>query len=139
MKNTAEPSGLELQILSLMWEKGPMTARTALDSMPDGKKRAYTSVLSTLQVMEKKGLLTHRVMGQAHVYRPKVARSHVLGRLLGKLVEHVFGGDPSAAVQSLLQQTPVSADELAEIQRVVTEHAAAQATPLPKKPAREAK
>ena len=128
MKAAGDPSDLELQILSLMWEKGPMTARAVLDRMPDGKKRAYTSILSTLQVMEKKSLLTHRVAGQAHVYRPKVGRSHVLGRLLGKLVEHVFGGNPSAAVQSLLQQTPVSADELAEIQRVVAEHAAAAKT-----------
>lgn len=124
MAETAEPSDLELQILSLLWERGPMTARQVLERMRDGKPRAYTTVLSVMQVMEKKGLLTHRSAGQTHVYRPKVTRARVIGRLLGRLVNHVFGGDPSAAVQSLLQQTPVSPEELAQIRSVVEQHAA---------------
>lgn len=117
-----EPSELELQILSLMWAGGPLTARQVLGLMPDGKPRAYTTVLSMMQVMEKKGLLSHRTDGNVHVYRPRVEQSRILGRVLGRLVNHVFGGDPSAAVQSLLQQTPVSAEELAEIRRVVDAH-----------------
>ncbi len=124
MPPPVEPSDLELQILSLLWSRGPMTARAVLELMPDGKRRAYTSVLSAMQVMEKKGLLSHRSQGQTHIYRPKVARARVLGRMLQKIVNHVFGGDPSAAVQSLLKQTSVSPEELAEIQRVVAEHAA---------------
>lgn len=119
-----EPSESELQILSLLWAHGPLTARQVLGLMPDGKPRAYTTVLSTLQVMEKKRLLTHRTDGNVHVYRPRVQRARVIGRMLGRLVNHVFGGDPSAAVQSLLQQRSVSAEELAEIRRVVDAHVA---------------
>lgn len=124
MARVLDPSDLELQVLSLFWAKGPLTARQVLEQLPDGKRRAYTSVLSVLQVMEKKGLLTHRALGQAHVYRPKVAKAQVLGRVLGRLVSHVFGGDRAAVVQSLLQHTPVSAAEMREIRRVVEAHAA---------------
>ena len=55
-----KPSDLELQILSFLWEKGPSTAREVLEAIPDGKKRAYTSILSVMQVMEKKGFLGFR-------------------------------------------------------------------------------
>ena len=54
---SVKPSDLEMQVLSVLWERGPSTAREVLEAMPDGKKRAYTSVLSVMQVMEKKGLL----------------------------------------------------------------------------------
>jgi BlaI family transcriptional regulator, penicillinase repressor len=127
MIDPVEPSDLEMQILSLLWQRGPLTARQVLEQMPDGKKRAYTTVLSTMQVMEKKRLLAHRVLGKgarggAHVYRPRVSQGRVLGRLLGKWVNHIFSGNPAAVVQSLLRETPISPEELAEIRRVVAEH-----------------
>jgi BlaI family penicillinase repressor len=124
MASEQEPSDVELQVLSVLWAEGPLTARQVLGRMPDRKPRAYTSVLSTLQVMERKGLVSHRAGKQSHVYRARAARGPVLGRLLGRLVSHVFGGDPAAAVQSLLQQTPIAPDELAEIRRIVDAHGA---------------
>lgn len=123
MEQASEPSDLELQILSLLWAGGPLTARQVLERMPDGKPRAYTTVLSVMQVMEKKGLLSHRSAGTTHVYRPRVTRARVLGKTLGRLVKHVFGGNAAAAVQSLLQDTAVSPEELAEIRKLVDSHA----------------
>ena len=78
----ARPSDLELQVLSVLWEIGPATVRQLRRAMPDGKKRAYTTVLSVLQVMEKKRLVTHDRQGMTHVYRPTVRRRQVLGPLL---------------------------------------------------------
>ncbi len=122
-----DPSDVELQVLSVLWAKGPLTARQVLERMPDGKSRAYTSVLSTLQVMERKRLVSHRAGKQSHVYRARVGRDPVLGRLLGRLVSHVFQGDPASAVQSLLQRS--SAAELAEIRRVVDAHGESDGQP----------
>ena len=73
-----KPSDLEMQILSVLWERGPSTAREVLEAMPDGKKRAYTTILSAMQVMEKKGLLGHTSRGVAHVYRPAVTKRKVI-------------------------------------------------------------
>lgn len=112
---TAKPSDLEMQILSVLWQRGPSTAREVLQAMPDGKKRAYTSVLSVMQVMEKKALLTHTNRGTAHVYSPAVERSKVIKPLLSRLVNEVFAGQTTAMMQALLTQTPVSDDELSEI------------------------
>jgi BlaI family penicillinase repressor len=117
----AKPSGLEMQVLSVLWERGPSTTREVLAAMPDGKKRAYTSILSVLQVMEKKGLLTHTNKGVAHVYQPAVNRRKVLQPFLRRVLTEVFGGRPAALMQALLDETAVSDADLAEMRRLLTE------------------
>ena len=117
----AKPSDLELQVLAVLWETGPATVRRLLTAMPDGKKRAYTTVLSVLQVMEKKGLVTHDREGVAHVYRPLVKKRQLLKPLLRELTHNVFGGSPSSVVQFLLKGTDLSREELSEIRKLVGE------------------
>ena len=122
---TVKPSDLEMQILSVLWENGASTAREVLEAMPDGKQRAYTSILSVMQVMEKKGLLKHTNRGVAHVYSPAVNRKKIIQPFIHKVVNEVFGGKPSAMMQALLTETPVSDDELAQIRKLL-EQAKAQ-------------
>jgi len=115
----AKPSDLQLQVLSVLWRKGPATVRELLEAMPDGKKRAYTTLLSVLQVMEKKRLVTHVRRGQAHVYRAAVDREHVLRPMLRELTDNVFGGSPARALQFLLNDSDVDERELAEIRQLL--------------------
>jgi BlaI family penicillinase repressor len=114
-----KPSDLEMQILSVLWDRGPSTAREVMETMPDGKERAYTSVLSVMQVMEKKGFLKHKNRGLAHVYSPAVDKGRVIEPFLRRVVNEVFGGRPAAMMQALLTGTQVSESELAEIRRVL--------------------
>ncbi len=118
----AKPSDLELQVLSVLWGRGPSTARHVLEAMPDRKARAYTTVLTVMQVMEKKGLLTHTRDGVAHVYKPAVSKRQVLRPLLRGLVERIFGGSTSAAVQQLLAETDVTEADLARIRDLLRQH-----------------
>ena len=120
--NKPKPSELELQVLSVVWGRGPSTAREVMEHLPDGKERAYTTVLSVMQVMEKKGLLKHRVQGKAHVYRPTVERQDVVGPMLRGLVQTVFGGNSAGALQCLLDEGGVGEAELAEIQALIERH-----------------
>jgi predicted transcriptional regulator len=121
---SAQPSNLEMQVLSLLWEHGPLTARAVLDLMPDGKQRAYTTILSVLQVMEKKGLVRHEEEGNRHIYAPKVKRQNVLKPLLSGLVKTIFGGRPTAAMQQLLEASEVSAQDLAEMRKLLDNYEA---------------
>lgn len=118
---TPKPSDLELQVLSVLWEQGPLTVRDLQDCLPDGKQRAYTTVLSVLQVMEKKGLVKHTRDGLAHLYHPAVKREKVLKPLMGGLVKHVFGGRPSAVLQCLLDAEKVDDEELGEIRKLIAD------------------
>lgn len=115
-----QPSDLEMQILAVLWDRGPATAREVLESLPDGKQRAYTSVLSVMQVMQKKKLVkvTDR-RGLAHIYKPVVSRKQVLAPMLRGMVQQLFAGSPSAAVEQLLDASKLTDDELSEIRRLV--------------------
>ena len=116
------PSELELQVLSVLWERGPSTVREVLEAMPDGKRRAYTTILSVMQVMEKKGLLNHRRKGLAHVYRPRVRKGEILRPLMRGLLQNVFGGRPSEALQYLLTDADIDEAELNEIRRLIQQY-----------------
>jgi BlaI family transcriptional regulator, penicillinase repressor len=122
MKN-AQPSSLELQVLSVLWENGPTTAREMLEALPDGKKRAYTTVLSVLQVMEKKGLVKHTTEGVTHVYKSVAKKRQVLRPMLRDMVSNVFGGSASSAMQHLLEENDISGEELDEIRAVLKNYA----------------
>jgi predicted transcriptional regulator len=117
-----EPSRLEMQVLSVLWERGPSTVREALEAMPDGKTRAYTTILSVMQVMEKKGLVSHVAEGHVHVYQARVSRQQVTGPWLRGLVRQVFGGSAASALQHLLAEKPVSRRELDEIKEIIARH-----------------
>jgi len=118
------PSNLEMQVLALLWEHGPLSARAVLDRMRDGKPRAYTTILSVLQVMEKKGLVKHEEDGNRHVYLPRVERQKVLKPLLSGLVKTILGGRPSTAMQHLLEASEVSAEDLAEMRKLLANYEA---------------
>ena len=115
----AQPSKLEMQVLSVLWNQGPSTARAVLEAMPDGKQRAYTTVLSVLQVMEKKGLVSHEAEGNRHVYAPKVKEQAVVGSMLKSMVKTIFGGSAANAMQHLLKTTDVSENEIAEMRALL--------------------
>ena len=118
MKAT-RPSELELQVLAVLWERGPSPVRAVQEALPDGKDRAYTTVLSVMQVMEKKGLIGHSQQGQANVYHTLVKRGQVLRPMMRELIRNVFGGSPARAVQSLLDGSKLDAEELAQIRQVI--------------------
>ncbi len=116
---SAQPSNLEMQVLSVLWKHGPLTARAVLERMPDGKQRAYTTVLSVLQVMEKKGLVKHEEDGNRHIYAPRVKQKAVVKPLLSGLIKTLFGGRPTAAMQHLLDASEVTPADLAEMRKLL--------------------
>ena len=116
-----EPSKLEMQVLRLQdfAHRGRPTLREVLEALADGKPRAYTTILSVMQVMEKKGLLQHTSQGNTHVYEARVSQQKIVGPLLRGLVQNLFGGSPATALQHLLKENEVSAEELAEIKKLI--------------------
>ena len=121
-EDQAEPSDLELQVLSVLWARGPSTVRQVLDAMPDGKARAYTTVLTVLQSLEKKRLARHKQRGRQYVYRAAADRAGVLAPRLRRLMGHVFGGDPAAVLQHILDGTDVTPEDLAAMRELLAEH-----------------
>lgn len=113
------PSNLELQVLAVLWNHGPSTVRDVLALLPDKKQRAYTTILSVLQNMEKKRLVTKTRQGAAHLFEARESQRQTLGPVLQGLIQNVFGGRVSTVVQHFLETDDISDDELKEIRRMV--------------------
>ena len=113
------PSELEMKVLALLWEHGPSTVREVLAALADGKTRAYTTILTVMQGMEKKGLVSHTLTGLAHVYRPEVTRDEVVRPFMKTLLQNMFSGDPAQAVQALIGSSDVDEEQLREIRKVL--------------------
>lgn len=114
-----QPTAGELEVLKVLWERGPSTVREVMDVLNAARPRAYTSVMSLLNVMTEKRLVVREAQGRAFVYRPRTDRGRTLRRMVGDLVGRAFEGSTSQLVAHLLDQTRPTEEELAEIRRTI--------------------
>jgi len=115
------PTPAELEILQIIWEHGPCTVREVMNWLSSKRPRAYTSVMSLMNVMADKGMLKQKARGKAFVYSEKVSRDKTQSRMLSDLINRAFDGSASALVTHLLQQTNPDSEELDEIHKTITE------------------
>jgi predicted transcriptional regulator len=117
-----QPTDGELEVLKVLWDRGPSTVREVLDVLIEARPRAYTSVMSLLNVMTEKGLVARQAKGRAFVYRAKSDRARTLRGMVGRLVGRAFEGSTSQLVAHLLDQTKPSDKELEEIRQAIKEY-----------------
>ncbi len=115
------PTPGELEVLQIIWERGPCTVRQVLEVLNQRRPRAYTSVMSLLNVMADKGLLRREPLGKAFLYHAKVQRQATVAGMAADLLGRAFAGSASALVAALLAnpRTKVSEAELEEIRRTI--------------------
>lgn len=116
----SHPTPGELEILRILWEQGPQTVREVLEQIP--QKKAYTSVMSLLNVMTDKKLVTRKPDGRAFRYTAKLKPEKTEGKILGSVLKQVFGGSSSALVARLLEQSSPSEGELEEIRQIIEQY-----------------
>ena len=114
------PTPKELEVLRLLWERGPATVREILEILPDD--RAYTSVMSLLNVMFEKKLVSRVPEGRAYRYAAKHKPDRTERKMLSDLLQRLFDGSAKSLVARLLEQADPSAEELDAIHRLVEEH-----------------
>lgn len=123
-----QPTPAELEVLKLLWQEGPLTVRDVMRKQGAADRpRAYTTVMSLLNVMTDKGLLTRRAHGRAFLYTARVKKDKTLGRLVVDLWDRAFEGSTTSLVAHLLEQSNPDADELAEIRRAIEAYQADEA------------
>ena len=120
------PTPGELEVLQIIWQHGACTVRQVLQELNKSRERAYTSVMSLLNVMVEKGLLQREPEGKAFLYSAAVQEQPTLRRMVGDLVERVFRGSPRMLVAHALEQTDPSPRELDELQQLIDQYRARQ-------------
>jgi BlaI family transcriptional regulator, penicillinase repressor len=120
-----QPTPAELEILKVLWDRdGLSSVRDVLEIVNQDAEppRAYTSVMSLLNVMTEKGLLRRSPHGRAFVYEPAAPREHTLSSLLGETLKRVYDGSASLLVAHLLDQSHPSLDELDQIRSLLNDY-----------------
>jgi predicted transcriptional regulator len=119
MQRSPRPTPAELEILRVLWERGPSTVREVQAVLERERPTGYTTALKLLQIMADKGLVSRDETDRAHVYAAKVAEGQAQGQLVGDLLERAFGGSAAKLVMHALSAHKASAKELAEIREVL--------------------
>ena len=132
------PTDLELEILKIVWRRGPSTVRQVRDALAEGapgsapRKLAYTSVMTVMTIMTTKGYLRRTKADGSYVYHPTAARQSTVGRMLRDLVDRAFAGSTGAAVLNLLESSEITPDELRQLRDLI-DRKARQTDPDPAK------
>ena len=115
----SNPTDAELDVLRVLWHRGPSTVREVHDVIGADKPVGYTTVLKQMQVMHRKGLLKRSERFRSHVYEAAQPRARVQRDLAQSLLRQAFGGSALGLLHSALGGRKVSAKELAEIRRLL--------------------
>ncbi len=111
-----DPLGeLQLQVIRRVWERGGATVAEVRQDLLQTRQIAYTTVLTTLQGLERRGMLTHETIGKAYRYLPVVSRTQYARQRVGKLIDDLFDGSPRKLLSHLLGEGRVRQGELDEL------------------------
>ena len=118
-RTTPLPSDGEVDILSILWQRGPATVRQVHDALHNGN--GYTTTLKQMQLMTEKGLLTRSEQFGAHVYEPGIPKERTQAQIAGNLMQRVFGGSAESLVLGALSAQRTSDEEIRNIRRMLDE------------------
>ena len=119
-KNNPTPS--ELEILHILWTRGPSTVREIHEVLAKEKDVGYTSALKLLQIMTGKGLVTRSEDQRAHVYTATQPAETTKQQFAADVLQRVFRGSASQLMQHVLSGRRGSKKELEEIRRMLDEY-----------------
>lgn len=118
-KPTPKPTESELELLGILWERGPLTVRELFESVNVGRPVVYTGVLKLLQIMAEKGLVERDERERAHLYRAAVSQADTEQRFLRELSERFFAGSAAQLALRALQIEKASDQELEAIRQLI--------------------
>jgi BlaI family transcriptional regulator, penicillinase repressor len=122
LRKTPRPTDAELEILTVLWSRGPATVRAIHDVIATRKPAQYTTVLKTLQIMAEKGLVRRDENQRAHIYEAASSRESTQKQLAGDLLRRAFNGSAARLLQGALSARKASKAELAELRKMLDEH-----------------
>jgi len=109
----------ELRLMDVLWQRRAATVGEVLASLPSDTALAYSTVLTTLRILEQKGYLTHSEHGRAFMYRPLIGRDEARRNATQQLVSRFFNNSPELLALSLLEQENIEQHELDRLKKLI--------------------
>jgi len=118
---TSEPTKSELEILQVLWQFGPSTARFVNDHLNKEKREViYMSTLKLMQIMTEKGFLTKDESQLRHIYTASVDEGKTKGVMLDRVVDTLFNGSASSLMMQLLGNKQLTPEEIEEFKGLIS-------------------
>ena len=123
-----KPTATELDILRILWARGPSTVREVHEALSAERPIGYTGALKFLQIMTGKGLVDRDDRERAHVYAAARSAEDTKRQVAGELMRKLFGGSASELVLHALADQPANREDIAEIRRMLDAYEARTGT-----------
>lgn len=117
-KKSVNLTDAELRLMEVVWQRGASTVADVAEGVP---QLAYSTVLTTLRILEEKGYLTHTKDGRAFVYAPVVDRAEASRSAVRHLLSRFFGNRPDLLVLNMMEDEAISSDELERLKKLINE------------------
>ncbi len=114
-----KPTEGELELLTILWDRGQATVRELFDAVNTRRPVVYTGVLKLLQIMTDKGLVERNESERAHVYRSALAREETQQRFLREISDRFFAGSAAQLALRALEMEAASEEDLHEIRKLL--------------------
>jgi len=116
-----KPTGAELEILNVLWRRGPSTVHQIQPELKRGDRVGYTTVLKLLQIMFEKGLVRRDESTRPHVFRAAVGETQVKRRVVAELLDQVFEGSSMSLVMQALSAKRATPEEVRKLRELLDE------------------
>jgi len=120
-KKSPNLTDAELRLMEVLWEKGTATVGDVVEGLPKSIPLAYSTVLTTLRILENKGYIRHIKNGRAFVYRPLVGRNQAREKAVTHLLRRFFENSPEQLMLSLIEAKKIDPKELARLRKRIEE------------------
>lgn len=119
---TPKPTASELEILQVLWERGPSTVRDVHEALSAKRPMGYTNVLKLMQIMTAKGTLRRNEEQRAHIYEAMQPAEKTKRQLAMDVLQRVFEGSASDLMMHALAGQKTSKEEIEEMRRLLSEY-----------------
>lgn len=111
----------ELELMLILWKLDEATVHDVIAALPANRNMAYTTASTIIRILEKKGFVTNRKQGKAHLYSPTISKKDYESRTLEQVVGRLFENTPAALVARLIDDHDLSAKDIAALKRLLKE------------------
>jgi predicted transcriptional regulator len=127
-KRSSTLTEAELRIMRILWTRGESLVSDLVAAMPGDSPLAYTSVLTTVRILEQKGYVQHRQEGRAFLYKPCVAEHEASRSEVNHMLHRFFGNSRERLLLTLLGDGDMTQDELQRLKNAIAEAEASDET-----------
>jgi predicted transcriptional regulator len=111
----------ELRLMKVLWTRGESSVADLVAACADQSPLAYTSVLTTVRILEQKGYATHRQEGRAFLYSPAIAEHEASRSEVRNVLQRFFGNSREQLLLSLLGDDEITPEELRRLKEAIAQ------------------